>query len=226
MQSASCFPFTHSPWVEHPTLVLDGSPIFLFNPPLCEHHWVYMHTPASSSSIVSTPVPALYASICKTDLTKPLPPACSSSHIPLQPSICETDLTKPLPPACSSSHIPLQPSICKTDLTKPLPPACSNSRILLQPSICETDLTKPLPPACSSSHIPLQPSKDIRNIYKHKYVTVLTDAVIRSLCVTHSLPYHSVLIFVILIIPSMLLPFKRSEESVEKPIAISPWSPL
>src|SRR6266576_1865384 len=202
MQSASCFPFTHSPWVEHPTLVLDGSPIFLFNPPLCEHHWVYMHTPASSSSIVSTPVPALYASICKTDLTKPLPPACSSSHIPLQPSICETDLTKPLPPACSSSHIPLQPSICKTDLTKPLPPACSNS------------------------HIPLQPSKDIRNIYKHKYVTILTDAVIRSLCVTHSLPYHSVLIFVILIIPSMLLPFKRSEESVEKPIAISPWSPL
>src|SRR6266576_3585886 len=178
MQSASCFPFTHSPWVEHPTLVLDGSPIFLFNPPLCEHHWVYMHTPASSSSIVSTPVPALYASICKTDLTKPLPPACSSSHIPLQPSICETDLTKPLPPACSSSHIPLQPS------------------------------------------------KDIRNIYKHKYVTILTDAVIRSLCVTHSLPYHSVLIFVILIIPSMLLPFKRSEESVEKPIAISPWSPL
>src|SRR6266566_2782571 len=148
MQSASCFPFTHSPWVEHPTLVLDGSPIFLFNPPLCGHHWVYMHTPASSSSIVSTPVPALHA------------------------------------------------------------------------SICETDLTKPLPPACSSSHIPLQPSKDIRNIHKHKYVTVLTDAVIRSLCVTHSLPYHPVLVFVILVIPHMLPPFKISEETVAKPVLV------
>ena len=46
----------------------------------------YMHTPASSSSIVSTPAPALHASICESDLTKPLPPARSSGHIPSQPS--------------------------------------------------------------------------------------------------------------------------------------------
>jgi len=70
----------------------------------------YMHTPASSSSIVSTPAPALHA------------------------------------------------------------------------SICESDLTKPLPPARSSSHIPSQPSKDIRDVHKHKYVTGLVDAAVRSLC--------------------------------------------
>src|SRR5258707_14463124 len=44
----------------------------------------YLHTPASSSSNVSTPAPALHNSIYKSDLTKPLPPH-SNSHIPSQP---------------------------------------------------------------------------------------------------------------------------------------------
>lgn len=46
----------------------------------------YLHTPASSSSTVSTPAPALHTSICESDLTKPLPPARSSSLILSQPS--------------------------------------------------------------------------------------------------------------------------------------------
>ncbi|KAI0283583.1 hypothetical protein BGY98DRAFT_681103 [Russula aff. rugulosa BPL654] len=46
----------------------------------------YLHTPASSSSTVSTPAPALHNSICESDLTKPLPPARSSSLILSQPS--------------------------------------------------------------------------------------------------------------------------------------------
>ena len=44
----------------------------------------YLHTPASLSSNVSTPAPALHNSICESDLTKPLPPH-SNSHIPSQP---------------------------------------------------------------------------------------------------------------------------------------------
>ena len=46
----------------------------------------YLHTPASSSSTVSTPAPALHNSICESDLSKPLPPARSSSHTFSQPS--------------------------------------------------------------------------------------------------------------------------------------------
>jgi len=46
----------------------------------------YLHTPASSSSTVSTPAPALHSSICESDLTKPLPLARSSSHVFSQPS--------------------------------------------------------------------------------------------------------------------------------------------
>src|SRR5260370_42541540 len=44
----------------------------------------YLHTPASLSSNVSTPAPALHNSICESDLTNPLPPH-SNSHIPSQP---------------------------------------------------------------------------------------------------------------------------------------------
>jgi len=44
-----------------------------------------LHTPASSST-VSTPAPALHSSICESDLSKPLPPTRSSSHILSQPS--------------------------------------------------------------------------------------------------------------------------------------------
>src|SRR5229473_1035619 len=43
----------------------------------------YLHIPASLSLNVSTPALALHNSICKSDLTKPLPPH-SNSHIPLQ----------------------------------------------------------------------------------------------------------------------------------------------
>jgi len=66
-------------------------------------------------------------------------------------------------------------------------PASSSSIVstpapVLHSSICESDLTKPLPPARSSSHILSQPSKDIRDVHKHKYVTGLVDAAVRSLC--------------------------------------------
>jgi len=66
-------------------------------------------------------------------------------------------------------------------------PASSSSTVstpapALHSSICESDLSKPLPPTRPNSHIISQPSKDIRDVHKHKYVTGLVDAAVRSLC--------------------------------------------
>ncbi|KAH9022247.1 hypothetical protein EDB84DRAFT_1274674 [Lactarius hengduanensis] len=48
-------------------------------------------------------------------------------------------------------------------------------------SLCEPDNTKPPPPSRSNSLTLSQPSKDIREVHKHKYVTGLVDAAVRSL---------------------------------------------
>jgi len=45
-----------------------------------------LHSPVSSSSTVSTPVPTLHHSTCESDLSKPLSPSRSNSLILLQPS--------------------------------------------------------------------------------------------------------------------------------------------
>ncbi|KAI0305543.1 hypothetical protein B0F90DRAFT_1815154 [Multifurca ochricompacta] len=66
-------------------------------------------------------------------------------------------------------------------------PASSSSFVstpapTLQIPACESDLPKSLPPSRSISHILSQPSKDIREVHKHKYVTGLVDAAVKSLC--------------------------------------------
>ncbi|KAI0302524.1 hypothetical protein BC826DRAFT_984817 [Russula brevipes] len=80
----------------------------------------------------------------------------------------------------------IQPSSMRTPSSAYLhTPASSSSTVstpapALPNSICESDLSKPLPPA--RSHTLSQPTKDIRDVHKHKYVTGLVDAAVRSLC--------------------------------------------
>ncbi|KAF8482730.1 hypothetical protein DFH94DRAFT_378328 [Russula ochroleuca] len=82
----------------------------------------------------------------------------------------------------------IQPSSMRTPSGAYLHTPVSSSSTVSTPapaphnSICESDLTKSLPPARSNTHILSQPSKDIRDVHKHKYVTGLVDAAVRSLC--------------------------------------------
>ena len=59
---------------------------------------VYLHTPLSTSSTVSTCARALYHSTSESDLSKPLLPSCSNRHIPSQVTTLEGYSPQPLGP--------------------------------------------------------------------------------------------------------------------------------
>jgi hypothetical protein len=82
----------------------------------------------------------------------------------------------------------IQPSMRTPSSAHLHTPASSSSSCVSTPapvhhSICDPDIPKPLPPSRSrtNSLSISQPSKDIREVHKHKYVTGLVDAAVRSL---------------------------------------------
>jgi len=72
----------------------------------------------------------------------------------------------------SSAYLHTPSSSSSSSVSTPAP---------LTHSICDPDNSKPIPPSRSNSLSLSQPSKDTREVHKHKYVTGLVDAAVRSL---------------------------------------------